>query len=167
MFWATISPIFRSTRLCDTTCGIMHPWCCQPVPWKPPLPGYRPATSWVHYTTSCNTQSSVPEDVQNNRPKHVERIGIINKPLMLHIVGCLYLFRYNSIQILGFGLDDSWFVSRQKKSLSSQNRPKRLWGPSSFLLKCYCGSFPGLWRASGSGREADHSSTSSAEVKNE
>ena len=21
-----------------------------------------PATSWVHYTTSCNTQSSVPED---------------------------------------------------------------------------------------------------------
>ena len=27
-----------------------------------PLPGYRPATSWVHCTTSCNTQSSAPED---------------------------------------------------------------------------------------------------------
>jgi len=24
--------------------------------------GRRPATSWVHYTTSCNTQSSAPED---------------------------------------------------------------------------------------------------------
>jgi len=38
----------------------------------------------VHYTTSCNTQSSVPED---QRPKHVELIGIINKPLLLHLVG--------------------------------------------------------------------------------
>jgi hypothetical protein len=56
----------------------------------PPLPGYRPATSWVHYTTSCNTQYSAPEDGQNNCPKHVELSGIINKPLLLHLVGCLY-----------------------------------------------------------------------------
>jgi len=46
----------------------------------------RPATSWVHYTT----QSSVPEDEQNNCPKLVELTGIINKPLLLHLVGCLY-----------------------------------------------------------------------------
>ena len=39
--------------------------------------GHRPATSWVHYTTSCNTQSSAPEDGQNNCPKHVELTGII------------------------------------------------------------------------------------------
>ena len=52
--------------------------------------GHRPATSWVHYTTRCNTQSSVPEDGQNNCPKHVELTGIINKPLLLHLVGCLY-----------------------------------------------------------------------------
>jgi len=32
----------------------------------------------VHYTTSCNTQSSAPEDGRNNRPKHVELIGITN-----------------------------------------------------------------------------------------
>ena len=51
---------------------------------------HRPATSWVHYTTSCNTQSSVLEDGQNNCPKHVELIGIINKPLLLLLVGCLY-----------------------------------------------------------------------------
>jgi len=55
------------------------------------LPGYRlQATSWVHYTTSCNTQSSAPEDGRNNRPKHVELIGIINKLLLLYLVGCLY-----------------------------------------------------------------------------
>jgi len=55
-----------------------------------PLPGYRPAASWVHYTTSCNTQSTAPEDGLNNRPKHVELIGIIKKPLVLHLVGSLY-----------------------------------------------------------------------------
>jgi hypothetical protein len=36
------------------------------------------------------TQSSAPEDGQNNFPKHVEPTGIINKPLLLHLVGCLY-----------------------------------------------------------------------------
>jgi hypothetical protein len=43
----------------------------------------------VHYTTSCITQSVVPEDGQNNCPKHVELIAIINKELLLHPVGCL------------------------------------------------------------------------------
>ena len=57
------------------SCGLMHPRCCQP--------------SSVHYTTSCNTQSNAPEDGQNNCPKHVELTGIINKPLLLHLVGCL------------------------------------------------------------------------------
>ena len=49
-----------------------------------------PATSWVHYTTSSNKQSSAPEDGRNNYPKYVELTGIINKPLLLHLVGCLY-----------------------------------------------------------------------------
>ena len=53
------------------------------------LPAW-PATWWVHYTTSCNTQSSASEDGQNNFPKHVELTGIINKPLLLHLVGRLY-----------------------------------------------------------------------------
>ena len=61
---------------------------------EPPLLGYRLATSWVHCTTSCNTQSSAPEDGQNNCPKHVKLIGIINKPSLLNLVGCLpYLYR--------------------------------------------------------------------------
>ena len=80
MFRAMISPIFRSTELCVTACGKIHPRCCQPPA----------ATSWLHYTTSCNTHSSAPEDGRNHRPKHFELIGIINKPLLLHIVGGLY-----------------------------------------------------------------------------
>jgi hypothetical protein len=36
------------------------------------------------------TQSSAPEDGLNNCPKHVELTGIINKQLLLHLVGCLY-----------------------------------------------------------------------------
>ena len=46
MFREIILPIFRSTRLCVTACGIMHRRCCRP--------------------------------------------GIINKPLLLHLDGCLY-----------------------------------------------------------------------------
>jgi len=44
----------------------------------------------MHYTTSYNTQPSAPEDGQNNCSKHVELIWIINKSLLLHLVGCLY-----------------------------------------------------------------------------
>ena len=58
-----------------------------------PLPGYRlPALQWVHYTTSCNTQSSASEDGRDHRPKRVELIGIINKPLLLHLVGIYIIY---------------------------------------------------------------------------
>ena len=80
MFRAIISPIFWSTRLCVTAWCIMHPRCC------------RSATSWVHYATSSNTQSSAPEDWRDHRPKHVELIGIINKPLLLHLVGFYIIY---------------------------------------------------------------------------
>ena len=40
--------------------------------------------------TQVVTQSSAPEDDRDHRPKHVELTGIINKPLLLHLVGCLY-----------------------------------------------------------------------------
>ena len=66
--------------------------------------GIRPAASWVHYTTSCNTQSSAPEDGRDHRPKHVELIGIINKPLFLHLVGVYIIYindaRSNKCQTL-------------------------------------------------------------------
>jgi hypothetical protein len=70
-----------------------------PVAWKwrnsasmPPATGYWPATSLVHYTTSCNTQSSAHEDGRDQRPKHVKLIGIINKPLLLHLVGVYFIY---------------------------------------------------------------------------
>jgi len=39
----------------------------------------------VRYTTSY-----APEYGQNNGPKYVELTGIINEPLLLYLVGCLY-----------------------------------------------------------------------------
>jgi hypothetical protein len=56
----------------------------------------------VHYTTSCNKQSSAPEDGRDHRPKHVELIGIINKPLLLHLVGvyiiCIMMYGHTNIK---------------------------------------------------------------------
>jgi len=53
----------------------------------------------VHYNTSCNTQSSASEDGQKNYPKHVEQTGIINKPLLLHLVDCLYyLYQWRTVK---------------------------------------------------------------------
>ena len=46
----------------------------------------------MHYTTSCNTRSSAHEDGRDHRPKHVEVIGIINKPLLLHLVGVYVIY---------------------------------------------------------------------------
>ena len=44
--------------------------------------------------TGRNTQSSAPEDGWEQRPKHVELIGIINKPLLLHLIGVYIIYRY-------------------------------------------------------------------------
>jgi len=78
MFRTIILPIFRSTRLCVTAYGIMHPrWC-------------RPPAGNIVGALYCYTQSSAPEDGQNNGAKHAELTGIINKPLLLHLIGCLY-----------------------------------------------------------------------------
>ena len=65
----------------------------------------------MYYTTSCNTQSSAPEDGKNNCPKHVELIGIINKPLLLHLVGGLY-YLYFVIYFLGLA-KQSQFIPLQ------------------------------------------------------
>jgi hypothetical protein len=101
MFRAIISPIFRSTRLCVTACCINHPLCCRPVAWKrsSSTSGLPTGIIPVHYTTRCNTQASAPEDGRNYRPKNVELIGIINKLLLLHLVGCLYyLYQWCTIK---------------------------------------------------------------------
>ena len=55
-------------------------------------PTVLPAGGRVHYTTSCNTQSGASEDGRDQRPKHVELIGIINKSLLLHVVGVCIIY---------------------------------------------------------------------------
>ena len=55
-------------------------------------PTMLPAGGWQHrgcIIPQAVTQSSDPEDGRDYRQKHVELIGIINKPLLLHLVGCL------------------------------------------------------------------------------
>ena len=49
------------------------------------------------YSLWYNTQSSAPEDRRDNCPKHFELMGIINKPLLLHLVGCLYYMHIENV----------------------------------------------------------------------
>ena len=83
MFREIILPIFRSTRLCVTVCGIMQPRCCRPVTGRQHRGCIIP---------QAVTQSSAPEDGRNQRPKHAELTGIINKPLLLHLVGVYIIY---------------------------------------------------------------------------
>ena len=59
-----------------------------------------------------NTRLCVTEDGQNNCPKHVELTGIINKPLLLHLVGCLY-YSYFIIYIFFRLAEQSQFIPLQ------------------------------------------------------
>ena len=52
----------------------------------------------MHYTTSCNAQSIAPEDGRDQRPKHVELIGIINNPLLLHLVGVYIIYFFTNLK---------------------------------------------------------------------
>ena len=67
----------------------------RPVVWKPRNSTSRlPAGNIVGALyLELETQSSAPEDGRNNRPKYAELIGIINKPLLLHLFGSLYYLR--------------------------------------------------------------------------
>jgi hypothetical protein len=67
----------------------------------------------------------------------------------------------------GYGLDDQGFGIRvpvEAKTVIPQRRPDRLWGPSSLISNGYKGEglSQGVKRL---GREAHHSSPTSAEVK--
>jgi hypothetical protein len=51
------------------------------------------------------TQSRAPEDGRNYRPKHVELIGIINKPLLLHLFDCLYyLYQWGMVKQISYSV---------------------------------------------------------------
>ena len=83
------------------------PWCCRPKAGN---------IVRVHYTTSCNTQSSAPEDGQNNCPEHVELIGIINKSLLFHLVGCLY-YLYQCCTVKQISYNEIYLLFKYIKSV--------------------------------------------------
>ena len=66
----------------------------------------------MHYTT----QSTAPEDGQNNCPKHVKLTGIINKPLLLHLVGCLY-YLYQQCTVKEISDNEIYLLIKYIKSL--------------------------------------------------
>jgi hypothetical protein len=72
----------------------------------------------------------------------------------------------HSYKAMGWVTDESWFkCCGSKRFFSSSEHLDQLWGPPSLLVKGYQGLFTlGIKRL---GHEADHSPTSSVEIKNE
>ena len=56
----------------------------------PPRSRPRCATTWVHYPTCCNTQSSAPEDGQKIAQNMLSWLEVSIKLLLLHLVGYLH-----------------------------------------------------------------------------
>ena len=61
------------------------------------------------------TESSAPSDGQNNCPKHAEFTGIINKPLLLHLVGCLY-YLYQCCTVKQISYNEIYLLIKYIKS---------------------------------------------------
>ena len=78
--------VFYSLLYNAPKCTRTHSQCLR-------VQGYRPATTWVHYTTSCKTQSCAPEDGQKIARKCWAAWNI-NKLLLLHLVGSLHYYLY-------------------------------------------------------------------------
>jgi len=81
MFQEIILPIFRSTK---TVCYSL--WYNAPTM----LPAGGRQHRGCIIPQAVTHSLSAPEDEQNNFLKHVGLTGIINKQLLLHLVGCLY-----------------------------------------------------------------------------
>ena len=81
MLRASIPPIFRSTRLCVTACGIMHPRRCRPA---------RKLSANLYdilvYLLLC-VQWRTPYDGQRNCPKHVDFHSKNKFKKLEHLVG--------------------------------------------------------------------------------
>ena len=91
MFRETILPIFRSTSLCVTACGIMHPRCCRPVTDNIVGALYQKAV----------THSLVLLKMGKIISRNILSSGIINKPLLWHLVGCLYyLYQWCTVKLI-------------------------------------------------------------------
>ena len=70
----------------------------------------------TQYWLPARSHSSAPEDGYNNFPKHVELTGIINKPLLLHLVGCLY-YLYKCCTVKQISDNDIYLSIKYLKSV--------------------------------------------------
>jgi hypothetical protein len=68
----------------------------------------------VRCTTSCNTQSRGPEDGRDQSPKPVELIGIINKPLLLHLFA-VYIIYINDARSSKYQMENISFFSFSRR----------------------------------------------------
>jgi hypothetical protein len=75
----------------------------------------------------------------------------------------IYINEVGMVTVLGLAVR-SLISGRGKKFFLFKNVHERLWGPAGILFNRYRYFFPGVRRP---GREVDHSSSSTAEVKNE
>jgi hypothetical protein len=85
------------------------------------------STFTAHYTTSCIAQSNAPEDGQNNCLNLVALIRIINKQLLLHLVGCLpyYLYQWCTVkQISKFVITFTGLIIKEMCIRSPAGRPR-------------------------------------------
>ena len=62
----------------------------------------------IRFQATGRLQSSAPEDGRDKRPKHVELIGIINKPLLLHLVG-VYIIYINDARSNKYQMEYTYF----------------------------------------------------------
>ena len=81
MFLEIILPIFRSTRLCVTACGIMYPRCCRTVAVRQHHGYIIPQT-----VTHSLVLLRMGKIIVRNTLSWLD----FNKPLLLHLFGCLY-----------------------------------------------------------------------------
>jgi len=76
----------------------------------PPNPGYRPATSWVHYTTSCKHSLLLLRMDKIFTRNMLSWLGLINR------YSCIYLVVYIIVFAAQFGCNlhaNVWTISRE------------------------------------------------------
>ena len=77
----------------------------------------------------CNTQSSPPEDGHDHRLEHVELIGIINKPLLLLLVG-VYIIYVNDARSNKYQINNICSISSTCRNISLQlSHPHYIFSP--------------------------------------
>jgi hypothetical protein len=111
----------------------------------PPLLGYRPATSWVHNTTSCKHSLLLLKMGEIIALNMSSWLRIINKSLSLHLVGCLYYLlqwcmvkQISNIQNFIHGTSKCFKISHQQNIIKITYRCRQLTQNIEWLTSTLC-----------------------------